>query len=71
MKVITVFIPDNVPGNVPGAAAPVPEDPQKREAVGLDGPSQSIKKPTHRIFSHSIETIVKRIDTSRVNHMLW
>jgi len=33
-----VHVADNLPGNLPGAAAPVPEDPQKREAVGPDGP---------------------------------
>ena len=46
--------------NLPGAAAPVPENPQKREAVEPDG--QSVHKEAHRISSHSIETILEHID---------
>jgi len=33
--------------------------------------TKSVHKEAHRISSHSIETILERVDASRVNHMLW
>jgi len=32
---------------------------------------QSAHKEAHRISSHNIETILERVDASRLNHMMW